>query len=85
MNGNVKEDLLNLLQEQGLNETANNVNNTQKTKLICWYGDIIKTQNEKVIGYTGNREQLLKKFKDTQHFFDNVGQSRSTVYCKISL
>ena len=26
------------------------------------------------------RRQLFKKFKDTEHFFDNFGQSRSTIY-----
>ena len=29
--------------------------------------------------------KLLKTFKDTENFFDNVSQSRSTTYFKISL
>ena len=74
------------VEEQGLNETGNNVNNSQEAILIIHrYEDIIKTQNKKAIGYIGQQGQLLKKFKDTEHFFDNVVQSRSTIYLKILL
>ena len=38
-----------------------------------------KTQNKTTIGYTGKQGELLKKFKDTEIFFDNVDQSRSTI------
>ena len=50
----IKREMLNLLQENDdvekrvLNETANNVNNSQEAKrLINRYEDIIKTQNKK--------------------------------------
>ena len=50
----IKREMLNLLQENDdvekrvLNETANNVNNSQEAKrLINRYKDIIKTQNKK--------------------------------------
>ena len=54
-NERIKRELLNLLlqenddvEEQGLNETANNVNNSQEVIIvICRYEDIIKTQNKK--------------------------------------
>ena len=91
-NETVKQEPLNLLQEnddvveQGLNKRANNVNNFQKAiKIINRFEDIIKTQNIKAMGYIGKEGELLKKFKDTENFFDNVGQSRSTIYFKISL
>ena len=52
----IKREMLNLLQENDdvekrvLNETANNVNNSQEAKrLINRYEDIIKTQNKKAI------------------------------------
>ena len=84
--------MLNSLQEnddvekQGLNKTANNVINSQDAKLIIRrYEDINKIQNKKAIGYIGKQGQLLKKFKDIEHFFDNVGQSRSRKYFKILL
>ena len=74
------------VEEQGLNKTANNVNNSQDTKLIIRrYEDIIKIQNKKALGYIGKQGQLLKKFKGIEHFFDNVGQSRSRKYFKILL
>ena len=50
----IKRELLNLLQEnddveeQGVNRTANNVNNSSEAVLIIrCYKDIIKTQNRK--------------------------------------
>ena len=91
-NKTVKRELLNSLQDnddvevQGLNETANNVNNYQEAILIiCRCEDIIKTQNKKAVGYMGTQGQLLKKLKHTEHFFGNVGQSKSTIYFQISL
>ena len=51
-----------ILKSKGLNETANNVNNTQEaTKIIKQYENIVKTQNKEAIGYIGKQE-------------DNVGQ-----------
>ena len=92
-NESIKQELLNSLkenddvEEQGLNETVNNVSNSQDAIFIVRsYVEIIKTQNKKAIGlYIGKQGELLKKFKDTENFFDNVGQSRSTIYFKISL
>ena len=73
-------------EEQRFNETANFVNNSQKAILITNRSKgIIKTHNKKGIGYICKLGQLLKKFKDTEHFFDNVDQSRSTIYFEISL
>ena len=69
------------VEEQGYNETAKNINNPHETMLVIRrYEDIIKTQNKKVLGYIGKQEQLLKRFKDTKHFPNDVGQSRSTIY-----
>ena len=91
-NKSIKRELLNSLkenddvEEQGLNETANNVNNSQEAiTVVHRYEEIIKTQNKKTIGYTGKQGELLKKFKDIENFFDNFGQSRPTMYFKISL
>ena len=60
INENIKQELLNSLQENdgvdevGLNETANNVNNSQEAIIIIHlYDDIVKTQNKKAIGYIG--------------------------------
>ena len=91
-NETIKRELLNLLQEndnvkeQELNETGKNVHNSQEAVVIIrCYEDIIKAQNKKAIGYIGKQGELLKKFKDTENFFDNVHQCRSTIYFKMSL
>ena len=47
--------------------------------------EIVETQNKKVIGYIAKQEELWKKFKETKKIFDNVGQSRSTIYFEILL
>ena len=74
------------VEEQDLNKTASNVNNSQEAVLfIHRYKYIIKTQNKKAIGHIGNQGQLLKEFKDTEHFFDNVAQRNSTIFFKILL
>ena len=50
--------------KQGLNETANNVNNFQEAiPIINCCQDIINTQNKKSIEYIGKQGQLLKIFK----------------------
>lgn len=86
-NETVKQEFLNLLQEnddveeQALNGTANNVNNSQEAILIIrHYEDIIRTQNKEAIGCIGKQEQLIRKFKDSEHFFGNVHQGRSTYF-----
>ena len=91
-NESIKRELLNSLkenddaEEHGFSKTANNVNNSQEAIVIIRrYEEIIKTQNKKAIGHIGKQEELLKKFKKTENFFYSIGQSRSTIYFKISL
>ena len=88
----IKRELLNSLQEnddveeQGLNERANNVNNSQEgIRIINRYEDIIKTQNKKQFPILVNKENFKKKFKNTENIFNNLGKSRSTIYFEISL
>ena len=40
---------------------------------------------KKSIGCIGKQRQLLKNLNDTEHFFDNIGQSKSPIYYEISL
>lgn len=77
----IERELLNSFQEnddveqQGFNETANNVNKSQEALcIINPQKDVIKTPNKKVIGYIGDQEELLKKFKYTENVFENVDQ-----------
>ena len=75
-----------MMNNKGLTKTANNFNNSQEAMLIIHrYEDIIKTQNKKTKGYISKQGQLLKKFKDTENFLDNVGEDISTIYFKFSL
>ena len=85
-NEGIKQDVLNLLKEnddvegQGLTETANNVNNSQEAIVIIpCYEEIIRKKPKKAIVDIGKEGQLFKKFTD------NVGQSKSMMYFKISL
>ena len=78
-NETIKRELLNSLQEndnieeQELNETANNVNNSQEAiAIIRRYEDLLKHKIKKAIGYNGKQGELFKKFKDTANFFDKV-------------
>ena len=48
------------IEDKGLNETGNNLNNSQEAIiLIRRYEEIIKTQNKKAIRYTGKQGELL--------------------------
>ena len=48
--------------------------------IIQHYEYIIKIQNKKAIDYIEEQEQLLKNSKNIEQFFENFGQSKSTIY-----
>ena len=82
----IKQEVLNLLkenddvEEQGLTETANNVNNSHEAIVIIpCYEEIIRKKTKKAIVDSGKQGELFKKFTD------NVGQSKSKISFKISL
>ena len=59
------------VEEKELNETANNISNSQEAIVIIHrYEDIVKTQNKKSIGCIGKQGGLLKNFKDTENIAD---------------
>ena len=71
----IKRELLNSLQEnddveeQGLNERANNVNNSQEgIRIINRYEDIIKTHNKKQFLVLVNKENFKKSSKIQKTF-----------------
>ena len=45
----------------------------------------MKGTNRKIINIVGKQEELLKRFKDSNEFFDNIGLGRSNIYFKIGL
>ena len=53
--------------------------------LVKKYEDLLKGANEKIINIVGKQGELLKRFKDSDEFFDGVGLSQSNIYFKIRL
>ena len=45
----------------------------------------MKGTNRKIINIVGKQEELMKRFKDSNEFFDNTGLGRSNIYFKIGL
>lgn len=54
-------------------------------EIIQKYEDVIKTQNKRALNYAGKQGQLLKKFKDTERFFEAISQSKPATYLKMGL
>ena len=67
---------INDLEERGLDTTADAITDPLETvRIIHCSEEIIKTQNKSVIGYVGKQGQLLKKFRKTEQFLENVGKA----------
>ena len=86
----VKEEQLKSLRESDTVEESdfdikNIVDQQEAINKIKHYDQIIKTGNKNNIRYESIQGKMLKKFKDTQGFVENVGISRSTIYFKIGL
>ena len=45
----------------------------------------MKTQNKKIIEYVTIQRKMLRKFKDTEDFIENVRLNGSTIYFEIGL
>ena len=63
----------------------NTIDKREVIERIKHYNEIIKTGNKTTIRYESIQGQMLKNFKDTEGFVENVGLSRSTTYFKIGL
>ena len=57
-----------------------NYNSLTDKIIIQHYEYIIKIQNKKPIDYIKEQQQLLKNSKNIEQFFENFGQSKSTIY-----
>ena len=44
--------------------------------------ELLKSSNERIISIVAKQGELLKKFKDSDEFFDSVDQGRSNLYFK---
>ena len=57
----------------------------ETTNFINHYEEIMKTQNKKIIEYVTIQRKMLRKFKGTEDFIENLRLNRSTIYFKIEL
>lgn len=81
-NETVKQELLNLLkqndktEEPGFEETSTPFrgNHNNATLRVNYHS----SGKKRIIGYVRKQGQLLKKFKEKEQIFRNVGQSKST-------
>ena len=74
----VREELLNSLKKNDAVEEpwlniANLIDTGGAITIIHRYEETIKTRNKKTIGFVAKQTQILKKFKDTEEFLENVG------------
>ena len=65
------------------------VKNARKLKdgicLVKKYQNLLKGVNRKIINTVGKQGELLKRFLNSEEFFDCLGVSRSNIYFKKSL
>ena len=69
-----------------MNEEVKNVKEPKEgISLIKKYEDLLKGANKKINNIVEKRGELMKRFKDSDEFFDGVGLSQSNIYFKIRL
>ena len=86
----MKGELLNSLRESNAVEESdfdikNITDQREAIEKTKHYDKIIKSGSKNTIRYESIQRQMLKTFKDTEGFFENVGLSGSTSYFKIGL
>ena len=81
--------ILEVFEEEDYLQICKEVKNAKDLKdgisLVKKYEDLLKSGNKKIINIVGKQGELLKRFKDSDEFFDGVGLSRSNIYFKIRL
>ena len=78
---------------EGLGEEKANLNEEVKNaktlnegiSLAQKYENLSKGANKKIINIVGKQDELLKRFKEEDEFFNKVGLSRSKIYIKMRL
>ena len=75
-----EEDYLELNEEVNIAKEPKDI-----TALVKKYEHLLKGANKKIINIVGKKDELLKRFRDEEEFFDRTGLSRSNIYFKISL
>ena len=78
-------------EERVYSEMNKEVKNKKKPKggisLVgkCEHERILKRANKKIINVVGKQGELLKRYKDSDDFFDAVGLIRSNIYFQLGL
>ena len=79
----VKEELSNSLREsETVEESDFDIQKHNWSTTLKHREEITKTGNKNTVRYESIQGQMLKKFKDTAGFVENVRLSRSTIYFK---
>ena len=69
-----------------MNEEVKNAKEPKEgISLIKKYEDLLKGANKKINNIVEKQGELIKRFKDSDEFFDGVGLSQSNIYFKIRL
>ena len=83
------ESISEVFEDENYLQICEEVKNAKDLKdgisLVKKYEDLLKSSNKKIINIVAKQDELLKRFKDSDEFFDGVGLSRSNIYFKIRL
>ena len=63
------------------NKTKNKTN--EAIQIIKKYELLSKGENKKIIGMVGKQGGLLKRFKESEEFFNHAGHSKFNIYFKM--
>ena len=85
----LQDSTLEELEEENANlddEVKNWKSLNEGISLVQKYENLLKCTNKKIINIVGKQGELLKRFKEEDEFFNNVGlSSRSNIYFKMRL
>ena len=84
----LQESILEVSEEENANlneEVKNSKSLNEGISLIKKYENLLKGANKKIINIVGKQDELPKRFKEEDEFFDCGGLSQSNIYFKMRL
>ena len=76
----------NIIKEKLPNTLVKNTKDPEEPiKIVKSYEEMLTTQNKRIMNIIWKKWQLLKRFRESEEFFDTVALSYSTIYFKMSL
>ena len=83
------ESISEVFEEEDYLQICEEVKNAKDLKdsisLVKKYEDLLRNSNKKITNIVAKQGKMLKRFKDSDEFFDGIGLSRSNIYFKIRL